>query len=95
MMPDRWIAVGIACVAVAGYVLAGWGAPTVYDYAYTMVEGKTPEQMPDVLHETFGRTVEESRTTPPEATSGGPASSTRTRADGSSLSRARARCPRR
>ena len=32
MMPDRWIAVGIACVAVAGYVLAGWGAPTVYDY---------------------------------------------------------------
>jgi hypothetical protein len=24
-------------------------APVVYDYAYTMVEGKTPEQMPDVL----------------------------------------------
>jgi hypothetical protein len=40
-------------------------APTVYDYAYTMVEGKTPEQMPDVLHETFGRTVSESRATPP------------------------------
>src|SRR5436190_7621339 len=41
-------------------------APTVYDYAYTMVEGKTPEQMPDVLHETFARTVAESRATPPE-----------------------------
>ena len=28
-------------------------APVVYDYAYTMVEGKTPEQMPDVLAATF------------------------------------------
>src|SRR6266487_6305575 len=28
-------------------------APTVYDYAYTMVEGKTPGEMPDVLAETF------------------------------------------
>jgi hypothetical protein len=24
-------------------------APVIYDYAYTMVEGKTPTQMPDVL----------------------------------------------
>jgi len=31
-MRDRWVAVAIGCVAVAGYVLAGWGAPTVYDY---------------------------------------------------------------
>jgi hypothetical protein len=41
-------------------------APVVYDYAYKMVEGKTPQQMADVLHETFGKTVEESRATPPE-----------------------------
>jgi hypothetical protein len=40
-------------------------APVVYDYAYTMVAGKTPEQMPDVLHETFSKTIEESRATPP------------------------------
>ena len=32
MIRDRWIAVAIGCVAVAGYVVAGWGAPTVYDY---------------------------------------------------------------
>jgi hypothetical protein len=40
-------------------------APVVYDYAYTMVEGKTPAQMPDVLHETFARTVEEARASAP------------------------------
>ena len=28
-------------------------APAVYDYAYTMVEGKTPSDMPGVLRETF------------------------------------------
>ncbi len=32
MIKDKWLAVAIGCVAVAGYVLAGWGAPTVYDY---------------------------------------------------------------
>ena len=41
-------------------------APGVYDYAYTMVEGKTPEQMPDVLHETFTKTVQEARTMAPD-----------------------------
>src|SRR5919198_4801390 len=41
-------------------------APVVYDYAYTMVEGKTPEQMPDVLHETFSKTVQEARALPPD-----------------------------
>jgi hypothetical protein len=41
-------------------------APVVYDYAYKMVLGKTPQQMADVLHETFSRTVQESRATPPE-----------------------------
>jgi len=41
-------------------------APVVYDYAYTMVEGKTPPQMPRVLRETFTRTVEESRATDPD-----------------------------
>jgi uncharacterized protein (TIGR03083 family) len=35
--------------------------PVVYQYAYTMVEGKTPEQMPGVLAETFGKTIEECR----------------------------------
>ena len=46
-------------------------APTVYDYAYTMVEGRTPDQMPGVLHETFSRTVAESRATPPETVGSG------------------------
>jgi hypothetical protein len=41
-------------------------APVVYDYAYTMVEGKTPKEMPDVLHETFTRTIDGARSTPPE-----------------------------
>jgi hypothetical protein len=41
-------------------------APVVYDYAYKMVLGKTPQQMADVLHETFSKTVKESRATPPE-----------------------------
>ena len=31
------------------------------DYAYTMVEGKAPAQMPGVLHETFTKTVQEAR----------------------------------
>ncbi|HZD37468.1 MAG TPA: maleylpyruvate isomerase N-terminal domain-containing protein [Actinomycetes bacterium] len=41
-------------------------APVVYDYAYTMVDGKTPEQMPEVLHETFTKTVQEARSMPPD-----------------------------
>ena len=28
-------------------------APVVYEYAYTMVSGRTPDKMADVLHETF------------------------------------------
>jgi hypothetical protein len=36
-------------------------APVVYDYAFKMVEGKTPEGMPDVLHETFAKTIQGSR----------------------------------
>jgi len=46
-------------------------APVVYDYAYTMVEGKTPEQMPAVLAETFGKTIEEARATPPDTVGSG------------------------
>ena len=42
-------------------------APVVYAYAYTMVEGTTPEAMPNALHETFSKTIAESRATPPEA----------------------------
>jgi hypothetical protein len=41
-------------------------APVVYDYAYKMVEGKTPADMPDVLHDTFTRTIEAARSNPPE-----------------------------
>ena len=29
---EHWIAIAIGCLAVAGYVVAGWGAPTIYDY---------------------------------------------------------------
>ena len=36
-------------------------APVVYDYAYTMVEGKSPEQMADVLAATFAKTVDGAR----------------------------------
>jgi hypothetical protein len=39
-------------------------APVVYSYAYTMVEGKQPADMPDVLHETFAKTIEEARSVP-------------------------------
>lgn len=46
-------------------------APVVYDYAYTMVEGKTPADMPAVLHETFSKTIEESRTSAPETIGSG------------------------
>ncbi|MGZ5297806.1 MAG: hypothetical protein ACXWEZ_12920 [Actinomycetota bacterium] len=40
-------------------------APVVYDYAFTMVEGKTPADMPGVLRETFSKAVEGSRAKPP------------------------------
>ena len=40
-------------------------APGVYDYAYTMVEGKKPGDMPGVLRETFTKTIEEARANPP------------------------------
>jgi hypothetical protein len=40
-------------------------APVVYDYAYTMVEGKTPGDMPGVLRETFRRSIDGARTNPP------------------------------
>ena len=39
-------------------------APVVYDYAYTMVQGKTPADMPGVLHETISKTVAEARAVP-------------------------------
>lgn len=29
---ETWIAVAIGCLGVAGYTIAGWNAPTVYDY---------------------------------------------------------------
>ena len=41
-------------------------APVVYDYAYTMVEGKTPAQMPDTLAATFAKTVEGARSLAPD-----------------------------
>jgi hypothetical protein len=41
-------------------------APVVYEYAYTMVQGRSPAEMVDVLEETFGKTIEESRAAPPD-----------------------------
>jgi hypothetical protein len=38
--------------------------PVVYSYAYTMVEGKTPVDMPGVLAETFTKTIAEARAVP-------------------------------
>jgi hypothetical protein len=35
--------------------------PVVYSYAYTMVDGKTPADMPVVLAETFGKALHEAR----------------------------------
>jgi hypothetical protein len=46
-------------------------APVVYAYAYTMVEGKTPGQMPGVLTETFTKTIEESRAAGPDKVGSG------------------------
>ncbi len=46
-------------------------APVVYDYAYTMVERKAPSDMVKVLEETFGKTIEESRVSPPETVGSG------------------------
>jgi len=37
---------------------------TVYDYAYTMVQGKTPADMPHVLHESFSLTISQARAVP-------------------------------
>ena len=44
-------------------------APVVYDYAYTMVEGKKPQDMPGVLRETFRRSVSGARTNSPSSIS--------------------------
>ena len=41
-------------------------APVVYNYAYTMVAGKTAADMPGVLTETFTKTVQEARDRPPD-----------------------------
>ena len=38
--------------------------PVVYSYAYAMVEGKTPADMPDVLAETFTKTIADARAVP-------------------------------
>jgi hypothetical protein len=46
-------------------------APGVYDYAYTMVAGKTPADMPAVLGETFAKSISESRVLPPETVGSG------------------------
>ena len=53
--------------------------PVVYGYAYTMVEGKTPADMPGVLAETFGKTVEECRAVPADTVQCGRSGSTGTR----------------
>lgn len=40
-------------------------APVVYDYAYTMVEERTPEDMPAVLEATFAKVIAGARSNPP------------------------------
>jgi len=42
-------------------------APVVYDYAYKMVEGKTPQDMPGVLEQTFSQALAQSRAVPADA----------------------------
>jgi hypothetical protein len=39
-------------------------APVVYEYAYTMVRGKTPADMPHVLHERFSGVISQARSVP-------------------------------
>jgi hypothetical protein len=46
-------------------------APVVYDYAFTMVQGKTPADMPGVLRETFTKAIEESRANLPSLVGSG------------------------
>jgi hypothetical protein len=46
-------------------------APGVYEYAYTMVEGKAPTDMPNVLAEAFQQTIAAARTTPPQTIGSG------------------------
>jgi hypothetical protein len=41
-------------------------APVVYDYAYTMVRGKQPEDVAGTLHETFTKTIEGARAMAPD-----------------------------
>jgi hypothetical protein len=41
-------------------------APVFYDYAYTMVEDRSPGQMADVLASTFTRTIAEARAASPD-----------------------------
>ena len=40
--------------------------PVVYEYAYSIVAGKTPDEMAAVLAETFAKTIEECRSVPPD-----------------------------
>ena len=46
-------------------------APGVYEYAYAMVEGKQPSDMPGVLRQVFTDAVDESRALPPETVGSG------------------------
>src|SRR5256714_12457263 len=41
-------------------------APVVYDYAYKMVEGKAPRDMPAGLHETLSKTIAEAKKNAPD-----------------------------
>ncbi len=46
-------------------------APVVYEYAYTMVDGKEPRDMPGVLAETFSKSIAESRALSPDTVGSG------------------------
>lgn len=40
-------------------------APVVYDYAYTMVQDRSPQDMPQVLEDTFAKVIAGARANPP------------------------------
>jgi hypothetical protein len=46
-------------------------APVIYDYAFTMVEGKTPADMPRVLRDTFSKTIDWSKASAPDTVGSG------------------------
>jgi len=64
------ISIGLARMLIASQQPGQVGRDRV-SFAYTMVDGKHPGQMADVLNETFGKTIQEARATPPDTVGSG------------------------